>query len=253
MGNSEIEGASSLIARLASTVENCQKLADAGYIELLTSSLAASSPGTCEVLAQIASASSDLQERTKAAGAVERLTAILADENLMCKTKEPAQRLLKLLTNRKRTYEVVDLTDSPPEKGNIARDAAGGEGASGGGGASKKQKEDNKKKEVYNRVHCFSSCRAGGRPTCVCGRARFPVDYQVVGISAHSPTHMHNPYMHTCKLSRVLVSKLAPHACVDSCAPGTCADRRESALSNPPSHTPALPPRVFMCFFLRPS
>ena len=87
MGNSEIESASSLIARLASTVENCQKLADAGYIELLTSALAATSPGTCEVLVQIASASRDLQERIKAAGAVERLTAILADENLMCKTR----------------------------------------------------------------------------------------------------------------------------------------------------------------------
>ena len=65
--------------------------------------------------------------------------------------------------------------------------------AAGGGGTSKKKKEEDKK-EVFNRGHCFSSCR--GKPKCICGRARFPVDYQVVGMGAHTPTCIFQTCIH---------------------------------------------------------
>lgn len=53
------------------------------------------------------------------------------------------------------------------------------------------QKEQSKLKALkkeqrmkyVSRANCFPSCLAGGRPRCICGRARFPPDYIVVGPS----------------------------------------------------------------------
>ena len=50
------------------------------------------------------------------------------------------------------------------------------------------QKEQSKLKELkkeqrmkyVSRANCFTTCRAGGRPKCICGRVRFPPDYIVV-------------------------------------------------------------------------
>ena len=170
----------------------------------------------------------------RGAGAVECLTTILADEKLTSKTKEAATKLLTLLTSRKRrheevdptashdltdSHEVLDLTDSPPEKDARKRNAAGGvkaskkkkEGGAGGegsGGVWERKPEaiaaailhtisgaggggstGAKEKKAHVRHYCFTSCYAGARPKCICGRARFPPGYVVVGPGAHTYIH----------------------------------------------------------------
>jgi len=219
---------SKLIRHLANTEENRLNLAKEGFIELLTCSLGKSSADTCNALEQIGSSSSDLQERMRGAGAVECLNTILADEKLTCKTKEAATKLLTLLTSRKRrheevdltdSHEVLDLTDSPPEKDARKRNAAGGvkaskkkkEGGAGGegsGGVRERKAEaiaaailhtssgaggggsaGAKEKKAHVRHYCFTSCYAGARPKCICGRARFPPGYVIVGPGAHTYIH----------------------------------------------------------------
>ena len=56
---------------------------------------------------------------------------------------------------------------------------------------------ETKEKAAYeSRVHCFTSCRAGGRPKCICGRSRFLPDYCVIGPGGLPNTHEHT-HTHT--------------------------------------------------------
>ena len=113
--------------------------------------------------------------------------------------------------------DVIDLTDLPTSKDDEARHNIGNAGCGDRGGGcggeigakeathkktcpQKKEAETKtktKEKAAYeSRVHCFTSCRAGGRPKCICGRSRFLPDYCVIGPGGLPNTHEHT-HTHT--------------------------------------------------------
>ena len=68
-----------------------------------------------------------------------------------------------------------------------------------------RQKEQRKKTATYvSRAGCFSSCIQ--RPTCICGRARFPPDYQRVGPGLPDEEHIPHQVAEAFELNEVCAS-----------------------------------------------